>query len=58
VHAPFFDELRDPASILPNGKPLPSNLFNFSEQELAGASSSVLTKLIPAHAKSSSKEEV
>jgi serine/threonine protein kinase len=27
---PFFDELRNPSTVLPNGKPLPP-LFNFSE---------------------------
>ncbi|XP_008468428.1 glycogen synthase kinase-3 beta-like [Diaphorina citri] len=30
----FFDELRNPATTLPNGNPLPP-LFNFTEQELA-----------------------
>jgi serine/threonine protein kinase len=30
---PFFDELRDPRTRLPNGNPLPE-LFNFSEQGL------------------------
>jgi len=30
---PFFDELRDPNTVLPNGKPLPP-LFNFTEIEL------------------------
>jgi len=31
---PFFDELRVPNVKLPNGKPLPANLFVFSEQEM------------------------
>jgi serine/threonine protein kinase len=29
---PFFDEIREADTVLPNGKPLPSSLFNFSEQ--------------------------
>eukprot|EP00301_Raphidiophrys_heterophryoidea_P020353 c506_g1_i1.p1 GENE.c506_g1_i1~~c506_g1_i1.p1 ORF type:complete len:382 (+),score=56.22 c506_g1_i1:397-1542(+) len=33
---PFFDRLRDPATRLPNGKPLPQ-LFNFTKEELQGA---------------------
>ncbi|KDP42456.1 hypothetical protein JCGZ_00253 [Jatropha curcas] len=32
---PFFDELRDPDTRLPNGRPLPP-LFNFKAQELSG----------------------
>jgi hypothetical protein len=31
---PFFDELRDPSTRLPNGGPLP-HLFNFTEEEKA-----------------------
>jgi len=44
---PFFDELRDPTTQLPNGKPLPP-LFNFSDEELKyfGA---LAPKLIPPH---------
>ncbi|KAK9804826.1 hypothetical protein WJX72_007488 [[Myrmecia] bisecta] len=33
---PFFDELRDPATLLPNGRPLPL-LFNWQAGELDGA---------------------
>lgn len=56
---PFFDELREGTAVLPNGKPLPPNLFNFSEQEMANASPSLITKLIPTHdPKASNKEEV
>ncbi|GJZ26082.1 shaggy-related protein kinase epsilon-like protein [Tanacetum coccineum] len=47
VH-PFFDELRDPSTRLPNGRPLPP-LFNFKSQELKGASTELLAKLIPEH---------
>eukprot|EP00056_Hartaetosiga_gracilis_P003743 m.67029 g.67029 ORF g.67029 m.67029 type:complete len:385 (+) comp11564_c1_seq1:438-1592(+) len=31
---PFFDELRDPETLLPNGQPLPE-LFDFTKEELA-----------------------
>ncbi|XP_010255498.1 PREDICTED: shaggy-related protein kinase epsilon isoform X1 [Nelumbo nucifera] len=47
---PFFDELRDPNARLPNGRPLPP-LFNFTAQELAGASPELLQRLIPEHVK-------
>lgn len=46
---PFFDELRDPATKLPDGSPLPP-LFNFSADELA-VNPSLAEKLIPAHAR-------
>ncbi|PIN04167.1 Glycogen synthase kinase-3 [Handroanthus impetiginosus] len=42
---PFFDELREPNTRLPNGRPLPP-LFNF-KQELSGASPDLINKLIP-----------
>ena len=29
----YFDELRDPNTTLPNGSPLPDNLFDFSREE-------------------------
>lgn len=32
---PFFDELRDPETRLPNGGPLPPDLFDFTEAELS-----------------------
>ncbi|XP_076944809.1 shaggy-related protein kinase epsilon-like isoform X2 [Bidens hawaiensis] len=47
---PFFNELRDPNTRLPNGRPLPP-LFNFKSQELKGASLELLAKLIPEHAR-------
>lgn len=46
----FFDELRDPATRLPNGRELPP-LFNFSAQEMA-IKPSLNSKLIPPHARS------
>ncbi|RZC62634.1 hypothetical protein C5167_024410 [Papaver somniferum] len=49
VH-PFFDELRDPSTRLPNGSPLPA-LFNFKPQELSGISPHILGRLIPEHAR-------
>lgn len=47
---PFFDELRDPNTRLPNGRPLPP-LFNFKSQELMGIPQNILEKLIPEHAR-------
>jgi glycogen synthase kinase 3 beta len=41
---PFFDELRDPATVLPNGKPLPP-LFNWLPGELDDLPSEILSKL-------------
>ncbi|KAI3931325.1 hypothetical protein MKX01_040242 [Papaver californicum] len=45
---PFFDELRDPNTRLPNGRALPP-LFNFKPQELKGVSLELLVKVIPEH---------
>ncbi|PSC74124.1 shaggy-related kinase epsilon [Micractinium conductrix] len=42
----FFDELRDPACRLPNGRPLPA-LFNWADGELSGASPELLAALQP-----------
>ncbi|KAK1316595.1 Shaggy-related protein kinase alpha [Acorus calamus] len=47
---PFFDELRDPNTRLPNGRYLPP-LFNFKPHELKGIPVEVLVKLIPEHAR-------
>ncbi|XP_076948773.1 shaggy-related protein kinase epsilon-like [Bidens hawaiensis] len=47
---PFFDELRDPTTTLPDGKPLPA-LFNFTAQEIAHATPELLQRLIPEHAR-------
>ncbi|KAJ8429983.1 hypothetical protein Cgig2_032821 [Carnegiea gigantea] len=49
VH-PFFDELRDPNTRLPNGRPLPP-LFNFKPQELLGIPPDMVNRLIPEHAR-------
>ncbi|KAG4981711.1 hypothetical protein JHK87_026460 [Glycine soja] len=49
VH-PFFDELRDPNTRLPNGRYLPP-LFNFRANELKGVPPGMLVKLIPSHAR-------
>eukprot|EP00898_Chlorokybus_atmophyticus_P008037 jgi/Chlat1/8234/Chrsp77S07678 len=43
---PFFDELRDLNTKLPNGKPLPP-LFMFKTGELKGATPELINKLIP-----------
>nr|XP_043627624.1 shaggy-related protein kinase epsilon-like [Erigeron canadensis] len=45
---PFFDDLREPNTTLPNGKPLPP-LFNFTPQELHHASPELLQRLVPKH---------
>ncbi|XP_076891486.1 shaggy-related protein kinase theta-like [Bidens hawaiensis] len=47
---PFFDDLRDPTTTLPDGKPLPP-LFNFTPEEIAHASPELLQRLIPEHAR-------
>ncbi|WCJ22656.1 shaggy-related kinase 11 [Euphorbia peplus] len=47
---PFFDELRDPNTRLPNGRHLPP-LFNFSPQEMKGVPVEILMKIIPEHAR-------
>jgi len=45
VH-PFFDELRDPNTRLPNGMPLPEDLFMFTETELS-VNPALNHKLVP-----------
>ncbi|CAG8630169.1 4734_t:CDS:2 [Funneliformis caledonium] len=45
---PFFDELRNPETRLPNGKDLPK-LFNFTKQELS-IREDLISKLVPPHA--------
>ncbi|CAI9764564.1 unnamed protein product [Fraxinus pennsylvanica] len=47
---PFFEELRDPNTRLPNGRFLPP-LFNFKPHELKGVPAETLVKLIPEHAR-------
>ncbi|KAK4801840.1 hypothetical protein SAY86_000043 [Trapa natans] len=47
---PFFDELRDPNTRLPNGRPLPP-LFNFKSQELSGIPPDTISRLVPGHAR-------
>ncbi|WOG94664.1 hypothetical protein DCAR_0313961 [Daucus carota subsp. sativus] len=50
---PFFDELRDPNTRLPNGRFLPP-LFNFKSHELKKVAPEMLGKLIPEHARKQS----
>lgn len=46
---PFFDQLRDPDVVLPNGKPLPT-LFDFTDEEIKQAKQrNIVDKWIPAH---------
>ncbi|XP_031130756.1 shaggy-related protein kinase kappa-like [Ipomoea triloba] len=47
---PFFDELKDPNTRLPNHRPLPP-LFNFKPQELTGLPPETVHRLIPEHAR-------
>lgn len=47
---PFFDELRDPATRLPEGGALPP-LFDWTEAELASASPALREILVPPHAR-------
>ncbi|KAE8703566.1 Glycogen synthase kinase-3-like protein MsK-1 [Hibiscus syriacus] len=47
---PFFDELRDPNTRLPNGRFLPP-LFNFKPHEMKGVPVDMVAKLIPEHAR-------
>lgn len=47
---PFFNELREAATTLPNGKPLPP-LFDFNEEERSCMSLAMLSRLIPLHAR-------
>nr|AFK33522.1 unknown [Lotus japonicus] len=49
VH-PFYDELREANTRLPNGRFLPP-LFNFKANELKGVAAEMLVKLIPPHAR-------
>ncbi|KAM9973030.1 hypothetical protein ACTFIR_012401 [Dictyostelium discoideum] len=48
---PFFDELRDPKTCLPDGKPLPP-LFNFTIAEQTSIGPKLAKTLIPSHAMS------
>lgn len=50
---PFFDELRDPNTRLPNGRFLPP-LFNFKSHELKKVQPEMLGKLVPEHARKQS----
>jgi len=43
---PFFDELRDENTKLPNGNPLPE-LFNFTKEEKSATTAEIIAKLTP-----------
>ncbi|KAJ3440728.1 glycogen synthase kinase-3 alpha [Anaeramoeba flamelloides] len=45
---PFFDELRDPNTLLPNNQPLPE-LFDFDSDELNSVDMETRKNLIPSH---------
>ena len=55
AHA-YFDELRDPGTRLPNGRPLPP-LFDFTEAELRGCTPEMVAKLVPPHAQAGGSSE-
>ena len=44
---PYFDELRGPDVLLPNGKPVPDYLFNFTKEEVALMGPARLAKTLP-----------
>ena len=44
---PFLDELRQPGTLLPSGKPLPSSLFTFTDDELEYIPRNIIEKLLP-----------
>jgi serine/threonine protein kinase len=44
---PFFDELREQSSLLPNGNPLPA-LFNWTQEEIDSMDEDLLHRLSPA----------
>ncbi|KAH7440837.1 hypothetical protein KP509_03G013400 [Ceratopteris richardii] len=56
VH-PFFDELRDSNTRLPNGRPLPP-LFDFKPEELKFVTPELLRKLLPEHMHKAEQPEV
>ena len=43
---PFFDELREQGTRLPNGSPLP-DLFDFHKEEITSTTASIMKILIP-----------
>jgi hypothetical protein len=43
---PFFDELRDQKTTLPNGTPLP-DFFNFTTEESSSVTTELMDALIP-----------
>lgn len=45
---PFFDELRNPSTVLPNDQPLPP-LFDWTDEELAAATPELREILVPPH---------
>lgn len=43
---PFFDELRQEGTTLPNDNPLPE-LFNFTKEEISTTNQETMDKLVP-----------
>ncbi|KAJ3432998.1 glycogen synthase kinase-3 alpha [Anaeramoeba flamelloides] len=54
---PFFDDLRDPNTLLPNNQPLPE-LFDFDSDELNSVDFEIRKKLIPSHIMESQKKQM
>ncbi|KAJ6227215.1 glycogen synthase kinase-3 alpha [Anaeramoeba flamelloides] len=52
---PFFDELRDPKTLLPNNLSLPE-LFDFDSEELNSVGLEIRQKLVPSHIVKSRKK--
>ena len=44
---PFFDELRKKETMLPNGQPLPNELFDFTDEEKQSTTSEIIKTLVP-----------
>eukprot|EP01096_Ripella_sp_DP13-Kostka_P008113 TRINITY_DN3017_c0_g1_i2.p1 TRINITY_DN3017_c0_g1~~TRINITY_DN3017_c0_g1_i2.p1 ORF type:complete len:382 (+),score=101.58 TRINITY_DN3017_c0_g1_i2:427-1572(+) len=53
---PFFNELRDPSTRMPDGRPLPV-LFDFDARELAYCPRKLCNILVPPHARTPEQEE-
>ena len=47
LQQPFFNDLRKKETSLPNNKEMPTNLFNFSDEEIGSTTSEVIKALTP-----------
>jgi len=46
---PFFNDLRSPTAVMPDGTPMPQVMFQFTEEELALAMPDLVQALVPPH---------